>query len=85
MSQVLNELKQYWKESLEYWDDSQSLWGNLCLSLIYISGCSDGQHLIAIQKQLQDAIELEYRFELFTFISFRLQKDHESIVIALSC
>lgn len=58
-AQVLNELKQYWKESLEYWDDSQSLWGNLCLSLIYISGCSDEQHLIAIQKQLQDAIELD--------------------------
>ncbi len=30
-AQVLNELKQYWKESLEYWDDSQSLWGDLLL------------------------------------------------------
>ena len=58
-AQVLNELKRYWKDSLEYWDDSKSLWGNLCLSLIYISGCADEQHLIAIQKQLQEAIELD--------------------------
>lgn len=58
-AQVLSELKRYWKDSLEYWDDSKSLWGNLCLSLIYISGCSDEQHLIAIQMQLQEAIELE--------------------------
>ena len=58
-AQVLNELKRYWKESPEYWDDSKSLWGNLCLSLIYISGCSDEQHLIVIQKQLQEAIEFD--------------------------
>ena len=58
-AQVFSELKRYWKDSLEYWDDSKSLWGNLCLSLIYISGCSDEQHLIAIQMQLQEAIELE--------------------------
>ena len=58
-AQVFSELKRYWKDSLEYWDDSKSLWGNLCLSLIYISGCSDEQHLIAIQMQLQEAIKLE--------------------------
>ena len=58
-AQVFSELKRYWKDSLEYWDDSKSLWGNLCLSLIYISGCSDEQHLIAIQMQLHEAIKLE--------------------------
>ena len=56
-AQVLNELKRYWKDSLGYWDDPEYLWGNLCLSLIYISGCADQQHLAAIQKQLQDTIE----------------------------
>jgi hypothetical protein len=55
---VLKELRQYWQDSFEYWDEPKYLWGNLCLSFIYISGCADEQHLIAIQKQLQDAIEL---------------------------
>ena len=55
---VLKELRQYWQDSFEYWDEPKYLWGNLCLSFIYISGCADEQHLITIQKQLQDAIEL---------------------------
>ena len=55
---VLKELRQYWQDSFEYWNEPKYLWGNLCLSFIYISGCADEQHLIAIQKQLQEAIEL---------------------------
>lgn len=64
-AQVLDELKQYWKYSLEYWDEPKQLWGNLCLSLIYISGCADEQHLTVIQKQLQDAIELDTDLNCF--------------------
>ena len=55
---VVKELRQYWQDSFEYWNEPKYLWGNLCLSFIYISGCADEQHLIAIQKQLQEAIEL---------------------------
>lgn len=57
-AQVLNALKAYWKDSLGYWDDPKYLWGDLCLSFIYISGCADEQHLVAIQQQLQEAVEL---------------------------
>lgn len=63
--QVLNELKQYWQYSLDYWDEPKQLWGNLCLSLIYISGCADEQHLTAIQKQLQDSIERDTDLNCF--------------------
>lgn len=56
--QVVKELRQYWQDSFEYCVEPKYLWGNLCLSFIYISGCADEQHLITIQKQLQDAIEL---------------------------
>ncbi len=68
--QVFKELRQYWQDSFEYWDEPKYLWGNLCLSFIYISGCADEQHLIAIQKQLQEAIELGNRSELFSVIPF---------------
>lgn len=64
-AQVLDDLKHYWKNSLEYWDEPKQLWGNLCLSLIYISGCADEQHLTVIQKQLQDAIELDTDLNCF--------------------
>ena len=71
---VLKELRQYWQDSFEYWNEPKYLWGNLCLSFIYISGCADEQHLITIQKQLQDAIELGTDLNCFRLYHSDYQK-----------
>lgn len=71
---VVKELRQYWQDSFEYWDEPKYLWGNLCLSFIYISGCADEQHLITIQKQLQDAIELGTDLNCFRLYHSDYQK-----------
>lgn len=71
---VVKELRQYWQDSFEYWNEPKYLWGNLCLSFIYISGCADEQHLITIQKQLQDAIELGTDLNCFRLYHSDYQK-----------
>ncbi|MEB5477548.1 tyrosine-type recombinase/integrase [Acinetobacter pollinis] len=64
-AQVIQELKQYWRDSFGYLEDPKYFWGNLCLSFIYVSGCADEQHLTTIQKQLQESIESDTDLNCF--------------------
>lgn len=73
-TQVLKELKLYWENSSDYTSDTTYLWGNLFLSFIYLSGCADRQHLIAIHQQLQDTLEHDKYLNCFRLYDSNYKK-----------
>lgn len=76
---VYKMLQSYWQSNFWQEMDNESLWGNLYLSMIYLSGCSNQDVLQILPNTFRDALSNKY-LQSFRLYKYENLKDNPIIL-----